>query len=161
MPSFDIVSKVDLAEVDNALNGAMREITSRYDFKNSESKIIRVDNQIELMAEDQYKIDQLHQIFITHLVKRKVSTGAFEFSKVEDARAGMLRQKSTIIQGIERDISQKINKKVKDSKLKVQISIRGEELRVSGQKRDILQETIQLIKSLDIKQPLQFINFRD
>ena len=161
MPSFDIVSKTDLSEVDNALNSAMREISARYDFKNSQSKISRENNEIELMAEDQYKIDQLQQIFRTHLVKRKVSTGAFEFSKVEDARAGMLRQKSTIIQGIERDISQKINKKVKDSKLKVQISIRGEELRVSGQKRDILQETIQLIKSLDIKQPLQFINFRD
>tara|TARA_B100000287_G_scaffold406636_1_gene431273 strand:- start:157 stop:642 length:486 start_codon:yes stop_codon:yes gene_type:complete len=161
MPSFDIVSKTDLSEVDNALNSAMREISARYDFKNSQSKISRESNEIELMAEDQYKIDQLQQIFRTHLVKRKVSTGAFEFSKVEDARAGMLRQKSTIIQGIERDISQKINKKVKDSKLKVQISIRGEELRVSGQKRDILQETIQLIKSLDIKQPLQFINFRD
>ena len=161
MPSFDIVSKTDLSEVDNALNSAMREISARYDFKNSQSKISRESNEIELMAEDQYKIDQLQQIFRTHLVKRKVSTGAFEFSKVEDARAGMLRQKSTIIQGIERDISQKINKKVKDSKLKVQISIRGEELRVSGQKRDILQETIQLIKSLDIKQPLQFTNFRD
>ncbi len=161
MPSFDIVSKTDLSEVDNALNSAMREISARYDFKNSQSKISRENDEIELMAEDQYKIDQLQQIFRTHLVKRKVSTGAFEFSKVEDARAGMLRQKSTIIQGIERDISQKINKKVKDSKLKVQISIRGEELRVSGQKRDILQETIQLIKSLDIKQPLQFINFRD
>ena len=161
MPSFDIVSKTDLSEVDNALNSAMREISARYDFKNSQSKISRESNEIELIAEDQYKIDQLQQIFRTHLVKRKVSTGAFEFSKVEDARAGMLRQKSAIIQGIERDISQKINKKVKDSKLKVQVSIRGEELRVSGQKRDSLQETIQLIKSLDIKQPLQFINFRD
>ena len=100
MPSFDIVSKTDLSEVDNALNSAMREISARYDFKNSQSKISRESNEIELIAEDQYKIDQLQQIFRTHLVKRKVSTGAFEFSKVEDARAGMLRQKSAIIQGI-------------------------------------------------------------
>ena len=161
MPSFDIVSKVDLAEVDNALNGAMREITSRYDFKNSESKITRVDDEIELIAEDQYKIDQVQQIFRTHLVKRKLSSGQFEFSNVEDARGGMLRQKSHIVQGIDRDISQIINKSIKNSKLKVQVAIRGEEMRVSGSKKDLLQKAIQLTKELDIKQPLQFINFRD
>ena len=161
MPSFDIVSKTDLAEVDNALNSAMREISTRYDFKNSQSKIIRESDEIELVAEDQYKIEQVQQIFRTHLVKRKVSTGAFDFSKIEDARGGMLRQKSKIIQGIEREISQKINKVIKDSKLKLQVAIRGEEIRVSGQKRDKLQEAIQIIKDMDIKQPLQFINFRD
>ena len=161
MPSFDIVSKTDLAEVDNALNSAMREISTRYDFKNSQSKIIRESDEIELLAEDQYKIDQVQQIFRTHLVKRKVSTGAFDFSKVEDARGGMLRQKSKIVQGIDREISQKINKIIKNSKFKVQFSIRGEELRITGAKRDVLQEVIQTIKNLEIKQPLQFINFRD
>ena len=161
MPSFDIVSKVDLAEVDNALNGAMREITSRYDFKNSESKITRVDDEIELIAEDQYKIDQVQQIFRTHLVKRKLSSGSFQFSKVEDARGGLLRQRSPIIQGVDKEISQIINKSIKNSKLKVQVAIRGDELRVSGAKKDLLQKAIQLTKELDIKQPLQFINFRD
>ncbi len=161
MPSFDIVSKIDIAEVDNALNGAMREITSRYDFKNSESKITRLDLEIELMAEDQYKIDQVQQIFRTHLVKRKLSSGSFEFSKVEDARGGMLRQKSKIIQGIDKEISQLINKSIKNSKLKVQVSIRGEELRITGSKKDLLQKAIQLTKELNIKLPLQFINFRD
>ena len=161
MPSFDIVSKTDLAEVDNAINSAMREITTRYDFKNSQSKISRESDEIELMAEDQYKIDQVQQIFRTHLVKRKVSTGAFEFSKIEDAKGGMLRQKSKIVQGIDREISQKINKIIKNSKFKVQFSIRGEELRITGAKRDVLQEVIQTIKNLEIKQPLQFINFRD
>ena len=161
MPSFDIVSKTDLAEVDNAINSAMREITARYDFKNSQSKISRESDEIELMAEDQYKIDQVQQIFRTHLVKRKVSTGAFDFSKTEDAKGGMLRQKSKIIQGIDKEISQKINKIIKNSKFKVQFSIRGEELRITGAKRDVLQEVIQTIKNLEIKQPLQFINFRD
>ena len=161
MPSFDIVSKTDLAEVDNALNSAMREISTRYDFKNSQSKTIRESDEIELVAEDQYKIEQVQQIFRTHLVKRKVSTGAFDFSKIEDARGGMLRQKSKIIQGIEREVSQKINKVIKDSKFKLQVAIRGEEIRVSGQKRDKLQDAIQMIKNMDIKQPLQFINFRD
>ena len=161
MPSFDIVSKTDLAEVDNAINSAMREITTRYDFKNSQSKISRESNEIELMAEDQYKIDQVQQIFRTHLVKRKVSTGAFAFSKIEDAKGGMLRQKSKIVQGIDREISQKINKIIKNSKFKVQFAIRGEALRITGAKRDVLQEVIQTIKNLEIKQPLQFINFRD
>ena len=161
MPSFDIVSKTDLAEVDNAINSAMREITTRYDFKNSQSKISRESDEIELMAEDQYKIDQVQQIFRTHLVKRKVSTGALEFAKIEDAKGGMLRQKSKIVQGIDREISQKINKIIKNSKFKVQFSIRGEELRITGSKRDVLQEVIQTIKNLEIKQPLQFINFRD
>ncbi len=161
MPSFDIVSKVDLSEVDNALNGAMREINSRYDFKNSDSKILRIDNEIELVAEDQYKIEQVQQIFRTHLVKRKLSSGSFLFSKIEDARGGMLRQKSPIIQGIDKDISQVINKCIKNSKLKVQVSIRGEELRVTSGKKDLLQKIIELTKELDIKQPLQFINFRD
>ena len=161
MPTFDIVSKTDIAEVDNAINGAMREISNRYDFKNSKSNISRESEELELVAEDQYKIDQVQQIFRTHLVKRKLSSGAFEFSKIEDARAGMLRQKATIIQGVDRDVSQKINKTIKDSKLKLQVAIRGDELRVSGNKRDALQKAIELIKSLEFKQPLQFINFRD
>ena len=161
MPTFDIVSKTDIAEVDNAINGAMREISNRYDFKNSKSNIARESEELELMAEDQYKIDQVQQIFRTHLVKRKLSSGAFEFSKIEDARAGMLRQKAKIIQGVDKEVSQKINKTIKDSKLKLQVSIRGDELRVSGNKRDALQKAIELIKSLEFKQPLQFINFRD
>ena len=139
----------------------MREITSRYDFKNSESKIIRVDNQIELMAEDQYKIDQVQQIFRTHLVKESYHLVLFNFQKLRMRGEGMLRQKSPIIQGIDKDISQIINKTIKNSKLKVQVSIRGDELRVTSSKRDLLQKTIEMTKELDIKQPLQFINFRD
>ena len=161
MPSFDIVSKIDFAEVDNAINGAMREIQNRYDFKNSESKITRNENEVELIAEDQYKIDQVQQIFRTHLVKRNLSSGSFDFSKVEDARGGMLKQTSKIIQGIDRDISQKINKCIKNSKIKVQVAIRGEELRLTSGKKDLLQKAIQLTKELEIKQPLQYINFRD
>ena len=161
MPSFDIVSKIDLAEVDNAINGATREITNRYDFKGSESKITRNENEIELIAEDQYKIEQVQQIFRTHLVKRNLSSGSFDFSKIEDARGGMLRQTANIIQGIDKDVSQQINKCIKNAKIKVQVSIRGEELRVTGGKRDLLQKAIHLTKELEIKQPLQYINFRD
>ena len=161
MPSFDIVSKVDLAEVDNAINGAMREISSRYDFKNSISNIKKDNNKIIFSAEDNYKIDQVQQILRTHFVKRKLNAGSLKFSNIENAQGGTLRQTAEIIQGIDRELSQKINKEIKSSKLKVQTTIRGEELRISGNKRDILQETINLVKELDIKQPLQYINFRD
>jgi len=161
MPSFDIVSKVDLAEVDNAINGAMREIISRYDFKNSISNIKKEDNKIILNAEDNYKIDQVQQILRTHFVKRKLNAGCLKFSNIENAQSGTLRQTAEIIQGIDRELSQKINKEIKSSKLKVQTAIRGEELRISCNKRDTLQETINLVKGLDIKQPLQYINFRD
>jgi len=161
MPSFDVVSKIDLAEVDNAINGAMREITNRYDFKGSESKIIREEQEIQLVAEDNYKIEQVQQIFRTHLVKRGVSSGYFNFLKIEDARGGLLKQKSEISQGIDKEIAQQINKAVKNSKLKVQVSIRGDELRITSGKRDLLQSTIALIKEMALKLPLQYINFRD
>ena len=161
MPSFDVVSKIDLAEVDNAVNGAMREITNRYDFKGSESKIIREEQQIQLVAEDNYKIEQVQQIFRTHLVKRGLSSGYFNFEKIEDARGGLLKQKSEISQGIDKEIAQQINKAVKNSKLKVQVSIRGDELRITSGKRDLLQSTISLIKEMALKLPLQYINFRD
>tara|TARA_B100001027_G_scaffold55242_1_gene37103 strand:+ start:1866 stop:2351 length:486 start_codon:yes stop_codon:yes gene_type:complete len=161
LPSFDIVSKTDISEVDNAINGATKEISNRYDFKNSQSQVSRNEEIVEIIAEDQYKIDQVQQIFRTHLVKRKVSSGAFEFSKVEGSRGGLLKQTSKIIQGIDKNNAQKINKAIKEKKMKIQINIRGDELRISGNKRDILQEAIHFIKELDIKQPLQFINFRD
>ena len=111
MPSFDVVSKTDLAEVDNAINGAMREISTRYDFKNSQSKVTRESDEVELIGDDQYKIEQVQQIFRTHLVKRKLSSGSFDFSNVENAKGGLLRQKSKVIQELK--ISQLINKKLK------------------------------------------------
>ena len=161
MPSFDIVTKTDLAEVDNAINGSMREIENRYDFKGSQSEISRNDNEIILTSEDNYKIDQLKQILKTHFVKRKLEAKSLVFLKLEDAKGGTIRQKVNILQGIDKEIAQKIIKVVKDSKAKVQVSIRGDELRVSGSKRDILQKTIQMIKDLNLSQPFQFINFRD
>ena len=97
----------------------------------------------------------------THFVKRKLNAGSLEFSNIENAQGGNLRQTAEIIQGIDRELSQKINKEIKSSKLKVQTVIRGEELRISSNKRDILQEAISLVKGLDIKQPLQYTNFRD
>ena len=161
MPTFDIVSKIDLAEVDNAINGAIREISSRYDFKNSQSNILRDELKINITTEDKYKIEQVQQILRTHFVKRKLDTSALEFLPVMDGRAGLLKQEINIKQGIDKETSQKIMKEIKNNKLKVQCSIRGEELRISGNKRDILQNTIQLIKEKQFNIPLQYINFRD
>ena len=161
MATFDIVSKTDLAEVDNAINGSMREITARYDFKGSEASIKREELEITLIAEDNYKIEQVQQILRTHFVKRKVETSALKFSDIESAKGNTIRQKASIIQGIDKDTALLINKEIKSSKLKVQVSNRGDELRVSGNKRDTLQETITFVKQLKVKQPLQFINFRD
>ena len=161
MATFDIVSKTDLAEVDNAINGSMREITARYDFKGSEASIKREELEITLIAEDNYKIEQVQQILRTHFVKRKLETSALKFSEIESAKGNTIRQKAIIIQGIDKDTALLINKEIKSSKLKVQVSNRGDELRVSGNKRDTLQETITFVKQLKVKQPLQFINFRD
>lgn len=161
MATFDIVSKTDLAEVDNAINGSMREITARYDFKGSEASVKREELEITLIAEDNYKIEQVQQILRTHFVKRKLETSALKFSDIESAKGNTIRQKASIIQGIDKDTALLINKEIKSSKLKVQVSNRGDELRVSGNKRDTLQETITFVKQLKVKQPLQFINFRD
>ena len=161
MATFDIVSKTDLAEVDNAINGSMREITARYDFKGSEASIKREELEITLIAEDNYKIEQVQQILRTHFVKRKLETSALKLSEIESAKGNTIRQKASIIQGIDKDTALLINKEIKSSKLKVQVSNRGDELRVSGNKRDTLQETITFVKQLKVKQPLQFINFRD
>tara|TARA_B100001142_G_C14235617_1_gene617195 strand:- start:203 stop:691 length:489 start_codon:yes stop_codon:yes gene_type:complete len=162
MPSFDIVSRVQNPEVDNAIQSAMREIGQRYDFKDSHCTIDRIDDTtLVIKADDNYKLNQVHELFRGHLAKRKVSSGFFDFIKPEDASGGTLRQQVKIIKGIERDLAQSIIKILKSSKIKVQTSIQGDELRVSGKKRDDLQEVINLVKEMKDIQPLQFVNFRD
>ena len=161
MPSMDVTSKTDLAEVDNAVQGALREIGTRFDFKGSKCSIERVDETLVVVADDDLKLRQVEELIRGYLARRKVDAGAFEFEKPEKASGNTLRQVVTIKQGIDREVAQKIIKAVKGSKLKVQVAIQGDELRVSGKKRDDLQATIALIKGLDIKLPLQYGNFRD
>jgi len=161
MPSFDIVSRTDLPEVDNALQGAKREISTRYDFKGSKCSIERNELVISLHADDDFKLKQMHELIKGHMGKRKVNIAAFDFAKPEDASGNSLRQAVTIKQGIERDLAQQIVKAVKSAKLKVQTAIQGDELRVTGKKRDDLQDVIQLVKDLKITQPLQYVNMRD
>ncbi|HYD99778.1 MAG TPA: YajQ family cyclic di-GMP-binding protein [Alphaproteobacteria bacterium] len=161
MPSFDIVSKTDLAEVDNALGNIAREIATRFDFKGSKCTATREENDITLLADDDPKLRQMHDLLKTHMTRRKIDAGALDFGKVEKAAGDTVRQVVTIKQGIDRELGKKITTAIKDSKMKVQVSIQGDELRVTGKKIDDLQAAIQLVKGLKIEQPLQYVNFRD
>ena len=161
MPSFDIVSRTEIPEVDNAIQGAMREIGTRFDFKGSKCAIERTDESLLLTADDDMKLRQVQELLRGYLAKRKVEAGAFDFGKPETASGNTVRQSVTIKQGVEREIAQKIVKAVKGAKMKTQVAIQGDELRVSGKKRDDLQNAIALIKGLKIEQPLQYVNFRD
>jgi uncharacterized protein YajQ (UPF0234 family) len=161
MPSFDIVSRTELPEVDNAIQGAMREIGTRFDFKGSQCSIERTDETILIKADDDLKLRQVQELLRGYLARRKVEIGAFEFQKVEAATGNSVRQTVLIKQGVERELAQKIVKAVKGAKLKAQIAIQGSEVRVSGKKRDDLQAVIALIKKQENEQPLQYVNFRD
>ncbi|MBL6934716.1 MAG: YajQ family cyclic di-GMP-binding protein, partial [Alphaproteobacteria bacterium] len=139
MPSFDIVSRADLAEVDNALNGMRREITQRFDFKDSNCTIDRDDESLTIIADDDMKLRQMHELLKVHLTRRGVPAGVMEYLTPEQASGGTLRQKVTIRQGVSADMAKQIVKAIKAKKLKVQAAIQGEEVRISGKKRDDLQ----------------------
>ena len=161
MPSFDVVSKTDLAEVDNALAGIAREIATRFDFKGSQCTIERAEALITVLADDDLKLRQMQELIKVHLTRRKVDAGALDYKDPERASGNKLRQAITIKQGIDAELAKRLVKEIKGSKLKVQAAIQGDELRVSGKKRDDLQAAIAAIRGLKIEQPLQFVNFRD
>ncbi len=161
MPSFDIVSKTDLAEVDNAVQGVAREISTRFDFKGSNSTITREEATITLAAEDATKLRQMQELVKGYFVRRKLDPKALEWKDEEKAAGNTLRQVAVVKQGVDREIAKTIVKALKESKLKVQAAIQGDELRVTGKKRDDLQSAIALVRTLKIEQPLQFLNFRD
>ena len=163
MPSFDVVSQIDYQEVLNAINGVQREIGNRYDFKNVKWSIDldKKEKQLIINAESDYALGQIHNSLSGCFVKRKLDPRALDFKDPEKASGNSLRQTVKIKEGIEQEFAKKITKAIKDSKIKVQASIQGQELRVSGKSRDDLQETIQLIKDLNLDLPLQYINFRD
>lgn len=161
MPSFDISSETDLNEVDNALGNMRREMETRYDFKGAKCSVERSEAVLTLHADDDLKLRQMHELLKTHLVRRKLDTGALDFATPEKAAGQSLRQTVTVKQGIERDLAKKITKALKDAKIKVQAQVQGDEIRVTGKKRDDLQEAIALVKGLEIEMPLSFGNFRD
>ena len=161
MPSFDVVSKTELAEVDNALDGARREMSTRYDFKGSKSTIERAEMAITLLADDAMKLRQVQELVKGYFVRRKIDPLALDFATEERASGDMVRQVVTIRQGIDRELAKALVKAIKDSKLKVQAAIQGDELRISGKNRDDLQSAIALIKAQPADRPIQFVNFRD
>ena len=161
MPSFDVVSRTDLMEVDNAINGVKREIKQRFDLAGTKCDIERNDNTLTMIADDTMKLTQVEGLLRGYLARRKVDQGAFEFKTTQNAAGGTIRQTISISQGIDADLGRSITKAVKGAKIKVQVSIQGSELRMSGKKRDDLQKTIAFIKEMNIGQPLQYVNFRD
>ncbi len=161
MPSFDIVSKTDLNEVDNALRNIEREIATRFDFKGSQCKIERAESVLTVLADDPPKLKQMHELLKAHLTRRKVDTSALEFKDPERASGDKLRQTVNVKQGIDRELAKRLVKELKDSKLKVQAAIQGDELRVTGKKRDDLQDAIARLRGIKVDQPLQYVNFRD
>ena len=161
MPSFDIVSETDLAEVDNALNAMQREIGQRFDFKGSKCTIERDKELLTILADDDLKLRQMQELLRGHLTRRKVDAGALEFKEPEKAAGQSVRQRVVVRQGVPQDLAKKIVKEVKGSKLKIQVAIQGDQLRVNGKKRDDLQAGIQLVKDMKLDLPLQYVNFRD
>jgi uncharacterized protein YajQ (UPF0234 family) len=161
MPSFDIVSKTDMAEVANAISGMQREIATRFDFKGSKSTVELKDGTVTLNADDELKLKQMHELLKQYLTRRKVDAGALDFKPAEKASGSALRQTVVVRQGVEQEIAKRIVKEIKGTKLKVQVSIQGDALRVTGKKRDELQEAIAFVRGLKIDMPLQYVNFRD
>ena len=161
MPSFDIVSRIDLAEVDNALAGISREIATRFDFKGSKCTIERNEGEILLVADDELKLKQVHELLKVHLTRRKVEPEALDFGQPEKAAGNTVRQTIQLRQGIDAVLARQLVREIKDSKLKVQAAVQGGELRVTGKKRDDLQDAIALVRGLKIEQPLQYVNFRE
>ena len=161
MPSFDIVSRIDLAEVDNALAGITREIGTRFDFKGSKCTIERQEGVLTVVADDELKLKQMHELLKVHLTRRKVDPAALEYKTPEKASGNTLKQAITLRQGVDANLAKQVIREIKDSKLKVQVSIQGDELRVTGKKRDDLQAVIAVAPGLKIEQPLQYLNFRD
>jgi uncharacterized protein YajQ (UPF0234 family) len=161
MPSFDVVSRLDLAEVDNAVAGIDREIATRFDFKGSKCSVTREESAIALVADDDLKLKQLHELLKVHLTRRKVDPAALDFKTPEKASGNTIRQSVALRQGVDADLARKLVREIKDSKLKVQVAIQGNELRVTGKKRDDLQAAITLLRGVKIEQPLQYLNFRE
>lgn len=154
MPSFDVVSRTDLMEVDNALNGVAREIKQRFDFVNTKCAVVRSDETLTLTADDSMKMQQVVDLLKKNLALRKVELGALDFGDPQSAAGSSLRETVSIKQGIDGDLGRKISKEVKSAKMKVQLAIQGNELRVSAKKRDDLQATNALIKEMKNTQPL-------
>ncbi|MBU9714796.1 YajQ family cyclic di-GMP-binding protein [Evansella tamaricis] len=158
--SFDIVSQVDMSEVTNAVTMATKEITNRYDFKGSKSNISLDNEELVLVSDDEYKLEQLKDVLLTKLIKRDVSVKSLDYGKIEPASGGTVRQRAKLIQGIDKEQAKKINTIIKNSGLKVKTQIQDDQIRVTGKNRDDLQAVIAAIRGADLSIDVQFINYR-
>ena len=161
MPSFDIISEVNQVEVSNALDQANKELSTRFDFKGSDARVELADKTLTLFADDEFKMKQVIDIVVGKLTKRGVDIRALKYGDIEKVSGNKVKQVVTIRVGVEQELAKKIVKLVKDSKMKVQASIQGDAVRVSGAKRDDLQAAIALVKKSITDFPLQYDNFRD
>jgi cyclic-di-GMP-binding protein len=161
MPSFDVVSRIDLQEVDNALNQTRKEVAQRYDLKDAKTEIGWDQKEITVTSADDFKVKAVIDVLQSKLVKRNVPIKNLQYGKVEEALGGRTRQKITVQQGIETDKAREIVKFIKGTGVKVQAQIMDDEVRVSGKKRDDLQDVIAKLRGADVGLALQFVNFRD
>lgn len=161
MPSFDIVSEVDKQEIRNAVDQVNKEVGTRFDFKGSDARIEQTDYQLIVYADDDFKLEQILDILRIKLTKRNVDVRCLDIQSFEKISGNKVKQAITVKTGLDSDLAKKIVKIVKDSKLKVQASIQSDTVRVTGSKKDLLQEAIQLVKKTIQEFPVQFQNFRD
>ncbi|MCF0158831.1 YajQ family cyclic di-GMP-binding protein [Veillonella caviae] len=158
--SFDVVSEVDMQEVDNAVNQAKKEIGTRYDFRGSKAEINLEGDTIKIIGDDEYKLNAIIDVLKGKMVKRNVAVKNLDYGKVEPASGATVRQVITIKKGITKENAKEVVKAIKNMKLKVQASIQEDQVRVSGKDKDDLQAVIQMLKQLDVPVELQFVNFR-
>ncbi|RAT95026.1 YajQ family cyclic di-GMP-binding protein [Brevibacillus sp. Leaf182] len=158
--SFDIVSKVELSEVNNAIQTALKEIENRFDFKGSKSSIALEKEELVLVSDDDFKLSQVKDILLGKLVKRDVPIKNLDYGKIEPAAGGTVRQRVKLVQGIDKDNAKKINSIIKDTGLKVKTQIQDDQIRVTGKSKDELQQIINAIRKADLPLEVQFINYR-
>jgi cyclic-di-GMP-binding protein len=158
--SFDIVSKTDYAELENAINQTTKEVSQRFDFKGSKAAVVMDKKDLLMTAEDETRLRNMNDIFQSKLLKRGISLKALDYQKIDAASGGSVRQSVKIQQGIPTDKAKEVVKFIKDEKLKVQASIQGETIRISGKDRDTLQEVIAKLKATEFGIDMQFDNFR-
>jgi cyclic-di-GMP-binding protein len=161
MPSFDVVSEPDMVEVKNALEQANKEISTRFDFKGSDARVELKDQELTLFADDEFKLSQVKDVLLNKMAKRQVDVRFLKDGKKDKISGDKLKQAVEIQKGIQGDLAKKIVRVIKDSKMKVQASIQGDAVRVTGAKRDDLQATMALLRKEVPESPLNFNNFRD
>ena len=161
MPSFDIVSEVNKVELKNAVDQANKEVTTRFDFKGSDARIEQSDTELTLFADDEFKLDQIYDVLISKMAKRNVDVRSIKKGNVEKVGGDKVKQAITVRTGVDQELAKKIIKLIKDAKLKVQAGIHGDAVRVTGSKKDVLQDAIALVRKSITDYPLQYQNFRE